>query len=100
MMRSSISPGSTFARLITSLITGAAIVGVVVSLNAPRYALPIGVRAVDTITASLMIHSSLGFLLSRLGTVSAIFSIGAQEATLQVIPKLLLWMPAPLEDRG
>jgi hypothetical protein len=30
-----------------------------VLLNAPRYALPIGVRAVDTMTASLMIFSYL-----------------------------------------
>src|SRR5262245_9680444 len=54
MMRSSISPGSSPARLITSLITGAARVGAVVSLKAPRYALPMGVRAVDTMTASLI----------------------------------------------
>src|SRR5262249_3002487 len=54
MMRSSISPGSSPARLITSLITGAARVGAVVSLKARRYALPRGVRAVDTMTASLI----------------------------------------------
>src|SRR5262249_51114713 len=36
------------------LITGAVRVGAVVSLKAPRYALPMGVRVVDTMTASLI----------------------------------------------
>ncbi|MFT5816026.1 MAG: hypothetical protein ACI9VT_003804, partial [Psychroserpens sp.] len=35
----------------------AASVGADKSLNAPRYALPIGVRATDTMTASLMTDS-------------------------------------------
>src|SRR5208282_6339110 len=57
IIRSSTSPGSTRARLSASRIIGAAIDGDSISLNAPRYALPIGVRAVDTITASLIKNS-------------------------------------------
>src|SRR3954447_8505468 len=52
MITSSISAGSSFARSIAARIGCAARVGEGVALNAPRYALPMPVRAVETITAS------------------------------------------------
>ena len=52
---SSTSAGSTPARLTACAITWAPSVGPVVMLKAPRWALPIGVRAVETITASVMV---------------------------------------------
>src|SRR3954447_20115264 len=58
MITSSTSAGSTFARSIAARIGCAARVGEGVVLNAPRYALPIPVRAVETITASRIPVSS------------------------------------------
>src|ERR1700756_5384709 len=59
MTTSSTSPGSTLARLTASPMTCPAIVGPSVLFSAPRKAFPIGVRAVETITASVMLSSSL-----------------------------------------
>src|SRR5439155_20945394 len=58
MITSSTSAGSTFARSIAARIGCAASVGEGVALNAPRYALPMPVRAVETITASRIQISS------------------------------------------
>ena len=57
------------------------LVGVVVSLNAPRYALPIGVRAVETITASLI---NIPLLDCGTGIGSAIFSHRVQAPLLLI----------------
>jgi hypothetical protein len=54
MTTSSTSPGSSPARLTACAMTCPPIAAPCVLLNAPRYARPIGVRAVDTITASAM----------------------------------------------
>jgi len=51
MTTSSTSPGSIPARLTASLTEAAPSVAPARLLNPPRYALPMGVRAVDTITA-------------------------------------------------
>src|SRR5262249_3568671 len=65
MTTSSTSPGSTLARLTASPITCPAIVGPSVLFSAPRYTFPIGVRAVETITASVMLSSSLHQVMRR-----------------------------------
>jgi hypothetical protein len=54
MTTSSTSAGSMPERFTASRMAWAPRVGAAVLLNAPRYALPIGVRAVATITASFM----------------------------------------------
>src|SRR5881409_2696269 len=51
---SSTSPGSRRARLTAFAMTWPAMAAPCVLLKAPRYALPIGVRAVETMTASAM----------------------------------------------
>ena len=51
---SSISPSSILARSAACLMTCAAMSAACVSLKIPRNALPIGVRAVETMTASAM----------------------------------------------
>src|SRR5262249_35670899 len=51
---SSTSAGSTRARSSAARMACAAIVGASRSFRAPRYALPMGVRAVETMTASRM----------------------------------------------
>ncbi|MNP37671.1 hypothetical protein D3C76_1311320 [compost metagenome] len=56
--RSSISPGSMAARSTAARIATALIDGDLKSLNAPRKALAMGVRAVETITASCMVLRS------------------------------------------
>ncbi|MNC48958.1 hypothetical protein D3C75_981050 [compost metagenome] len=58
--RSSISPGSIFARSTAARMASALMDGDLRSLNAPRKALAIGVRAVETITASCMVVCSNG----------------------------------------
>src|SRR5215213_3506546 len=60
MITSSISAGSTLAPSIAARIGCAANVGDGVALNAPRYARPMPVRAVETITASRAIGLSSG----------------------------------------
>ena len=57
---SSTSPGSSRARSTACRIACPAMVAPWVLLNAPRYALPIGVRAVETMTASAMAASGWG----------------------------------------
>src|SRR5690606_16079952 len=61
MMTSSTSAGSMPARATAARMACAPSVGASVLLNAPRYALPIGVRAVDTITASFIAAPSVQF---------------------------------------
>src|SRR5262249_44856635 len=56
---------STFARLTASPVTCPAIVGPSVLFSAPRYTFPIGVRAVEAITASVMLSSSLHQVMRR-----------------------------------
>ena len=55
---SSTSPSSTLARSAACLMTCAPMSAPWVSLKMPRNALPIGVRAVETMTASAMMISS------------------------------------------
>src|SRR3712207_5869118 len=57
--QSSTSAGAMPARSTAARIACAASVGDGVALNAPRYALPIGVRAVETMTASRLAMSGL-----------------------------------------
>ena len=57
---SSTSPRSTLARSAACLMTCAPMSAPWVSLKMPRNALPIGVRAVETMTASAMIDFSSG----------------------------------------
>src|SRR5436309_16035528 len=67
MMTSSISPGATLARLTASAIACPAKACGWVSLKAPRNARPIGVRAVETMTARRMGVLLLGLFGRRLG---------------------------------
>src|ERR1700761_446622 len=74
MTTSSISAGSSLARFTASRIAWAAMVGPSRLLNAPRYALPMGVRAVETMTASRMaislpLRSGLAGVQGREGAV-------------------------------
>src|SRR2546428_7185837 len=55
MMTASTSPGSIRARATAGLMTWPPRVAPCVLLKAPRYALPMGVRAVETVTASAMV---------------------------------------------
>jgi hypothetical protein len=61
MMQSSISAGSTPERVTAAVIAWELIDGDSRLLNAPRKALPIGVRAAETITASFIRISFIYF---------------------------------------